>query len=208
MIARLPLTAASISNKGAHHAGMAESILTTTRAERKLVKKIHLLFLICLTTALLGAIPGGTVWAFDGDDGGQDDGGSDDDGENDDDEGDQHDGHGHHGGGHHAPGGFGPDLGWGYGPGYYNGFGFGGLGGYGFMPPFYPLPYNTYPPVAVQRIPPPVYVEQQNSAQPAPQPQSNYWHYCRAAEGYYPQVQECPEGWQQVAPQPKNANLE
>ena len=81
---------------------MAESILTTNRAERKLVKKIHLLFLICLTAALLGAIPG-AAWAFDGADGGQDDGGSDDDGENDNDEGDRHNGHGHHGEGHHAP---------------------------------------------------------------------------------------------------------
>ena len=40
-------------------------------------------------------------------------------------------------------------------------------------------------------------------APPQPQPQaSNYWHYCRNPEGYYPYVKNCPEGWLQVAPQP------
>jgi hypothetical protein len=31
---------------------------------------------------------------------------------------------------------------------------------------------------------------------------SNYWHYCRNPEGYYPYVKNCPNGWLQVAPQP------
>src|SRR5665811_1104167 len=35
-----------------------------------------------------------------------------------------------------------------------------------------------------------------------PQPQTNYWYYCQDPEGYYPDVDECPDGWQQVAPQP------
>ena len=35
-----------------------------------------------------------------------------------------------------------------------------------------------------------------------PQPQPNYWYYCQDPEGYYPNVDECPDGWQQVAPQP------
>lgn len=33
-----------------------------------------------------------------------------------------------------------------------------------------------------------------------PQPQTNYWYYCQDPEGYYPDVNECPDGWQQVAP--------
>ena len=172
------------------------------------MKKIKLLSLICLTAALLGLIPGGPVWAFGGDDGGQDDGGDDDDGENDDDEGEHHDGQGHHWGGHHGHDGFGRGLGWGYGPGYYDGFGFGGFGGYGFMPPFYPSPYYAYPRVAVQPAPPPVYIQQQNAAQHAPQPQTNYWHYCQASEGYYPAVKECPDGWLQVAPQAQSDTQE
>jgi hypothetical protein len=35
-----------------------------------------------------------------------------------------------------------------------------------------------------------------------PQPQTNYWYYCQDPEGYYPDVDVCPDGWQQVAPQP------
>ena len=33
-----------------------------------------------------------------------------------------------------------------------------------------------------------------------PQPQTNYWYYCQDPEGYYPNVEECPDGWQQVVP--------
>jgi hypothetical protein len=180
------------------------------------MKKIKLLGLTCFATLVLGLIPAAPLWAFDGDDGGFDGG---DDGGEDDDEGGNHkgvqhdkdgnfDGQGHHWVGRHAHDGFGRGLGWAYGPGYYDSFGFGGFGGYGFMPPFYPSPYYTYPPVAVQRVPPPVYIQQQNSAQTAPESHANYWHYCRASEGYYPQVPECPDGWLQVAPQAQNANQE
>jgi hypothetical protein len=28
------------------------------------------------------------------------------------------------------------------------------------------------------------------------------WFYCPEAGAYYPYVQQCPGGWQQVAPQP------
>ena len=63
-------------------------------------------------------------------------------------------------------------------------------------------PYYAYPPV-VSTVPvaPPVYI-QQAAPQPVPQPQADYWHYCRNPEGYYPYVKECPGGWQQVAPTP------
>ena len=30
----------------------------------------------------------------------------------------------------------------------------------------------------------------------------NYRYYCQDPEGYYPDVDVCPDGWQQVAPQP------
>jgi hypothetical protein len=29
---------------------------------------------------------------------------------------------------------------------------------------------------------------------------SNYWYYCYDPAGYYPAVQTCPGGWQQVLP--------
>ena len=55
-----------------------------------------------------------------------------------------------------------------------------GLGYYGLL---YYSPYYVYPPTI-------------------PQPQTNYWYYCHDPDGYYPDVGECPNGWQQVAPQP------
>ena len=55
-----------------------------------------------------------------------------------------------------------------------------GLGYYGSL---YYSPYYVYLP-------------------PVPQPQTNYWYYCQDPEGYYPDVEECPDGWQQVVPQP------
>ena len=66
-----------------------------------------------------------------------------------------------------------------------------------------------YPPAAGRFVPPAVYIERKETAQPA-QPatasQANYWHYCRSAEGYYPYVKECPDGWEQVAPTPQAGN--
>lgn len=174
------------------------------------MKKIRLLCLTCL----LVLIPVSPAWTFDGggDDGGFDDGGSDDEGDDQDegenhDEGDRHDGEDHHGEGHHhdhrvghhhhGGGGLGPGFGLlGFGPG----FGFGGFGGAGFMQPFYPIPY-AYP-STMARPAPPVYIQQQNAGQSAPDSQTSFWHYCRAPEGYYPEIKDCPDGWQQVAPQP------
>jgi hypothetical protein len=54
--------------------------------------------------------------------------------------------------------------------------------------------YPAYPPVVVEPSPAPVYVE------PDPPP---YWYYCQSAGAYYPNVGACPEGWLQVAPQPR-----
>ena len=134
----------------------------------------------CWVIVLIGSITSTSVWAHGGGGGGHGGGGG---------------WGGHYGGGHYGGG-------WGYGRGgYYGGIGLGlglgyGLGYYGGYP------YYAYPPV-VSTVPvaPPVYI-QQAAPQPVPQPQADYWHYCRNPEGYYPYVKECPGGWQQVAPTP------
>lgn len=79
-------------------------------------------------------------------------------------------------------------------------------------PPYYYYPPAYYPPrvVVVPAAPPPVYIEQspQPPAPPpplaeAPAPKANYWYYCRNSQAYYPYVRDCPEGWEQVVPQPQ-----
>jgi hypothetical protein len=96
--------------------------------------------------------------------------------------------------------------------------------------PYYYSPYY-YPPVVVAPAAPPVYVEQpqyqpqviqppvplnqqpQSYQAPAPQPQAemapqgsdaNMWYYCAESRSYYPYVQQCAAGWQQVTPQPRS----
>jgi hypothetical protein len=121
---------------------------------------------------------------------------------------------GGHSGGHFSgvhPGGRG---GWG---GHHRGFGYGayglglglgwGYGGYGLYGPGYGygFPYYSYPRVVSVPAEPPVYIEQEQTQSPvqaASTLEPNYWYYCRSAEGYYPTVQVCPNGWIQVAPQP------
>jgi hypothetical protein len=183
------------------------------------VEKTKQLCLAFLAAALLGLNATVPALAQDGgDDGGFDDGGFEDggmdepgDGDNDQDkdgdgqpdkdkdgDGGGHGhkgGHGHHGNHHHHhvhP--------------YYGGWpawGF-GFGAFGYMPPYYPPPYG-YAPAAGRFVPPAVYIERKDTAQPATESQANYWHYCRSAEGYYPYVKECPDGWEQVAPTPPQA---
>lgn len=51
-----------------------------------------------------------------------------------------------------------------------------------------PAPPAVYGPTA----PPPPVVEQRLPA--------GYWYYCAEANAYYPQIQHCEGGWQQVAP--------
>lgn len=69
---------------------------------------------------------------------------------------------------------------------------------------YYPYGYSyrySYPP-AILLASPPVYIEQ-NAASPGTDEQTGYWwYYCQSAQGYYPYVTECPQGWQRVAPQP------
>lgn len=74
------------------------------------------------------------------------------------------------------------------------------FGGPVWGPVWYPSPYY-YPPqviVVPPPAPPPVYIEQTEAPQ-------NYWYFCKTAQGYYPYVKECPDGWQKVLPQPENS---
>ena len=62
------------------------------------------------------------------------------------------------------------------------------VGGPVFAAPFfYPSPNYYFPPT------PPMYIQQ---------PSQPFWYFCPDANGYYPQVQVCPGGWQQVLPEP------
>lgn len=61
-----------------------------------------------------------------------------------------------------------------------------------------PLAYGyDYAPAYAVSTSPQAYVEQS----PGPAEQPSYWYYCSSSKSYYPYVTECPEGWQQVAPQ-------
>ena len=67
--------------------------------------------------------------------------------------------------------------------------------------PYYYPPSYYYPPVVQSS--PPVYIEQPPApAAAATVPEPGYWYYCRASQGYYPYVKECPTPWERVAPQP------
>jgi hypothetical protein len=59
---------------------------------------------------------------------------------------------------------------------------------------WYPPPYY-YPPAQIVVEQPQVYVQQAPAPPPAP---PTDWYYCQSAEGYYPQVQSCPEPWVRV----------
>ena len=65
--------------------------------------------------------------------------------------------------------------------------------GYGYPGYYYPPAlYNYAPPPA------PVYIEQ------GPAGAQGESYYCPQFRAYYPQVQQCPGGWQGVAPQPRS----
>jgi len=65
--------------------------------------------------------------------------------------------------------------------------------GFWWGSPYYAYPYYASPPVVQQ---PPVYVEPT-----APPQEPQYWYYCQNPQGYYPYVQQCPNGWMKVVPQ-------
>jgi hypothetical protein len=66
-------------------------------------------------------------------------------------------------------------------------------GALAFAPLFYPPPVYYDAPPAVEYVEPPP----ANSTQ-----EPGYWYYCPDSKQYYPYVQQCPGGWQPVAPQP------
>ena len=114
-------------------------------------------------------------------------------------------GHGFHSGGAHGGGGHGGSRG---GFGHHHGrFGLGFvLGSSLFWPSYYYWPYYSYnpytyvPPVAPPAVPP-VYIEQGAGTQLEPLG-TDYWDYCPDPEGYYPHVNQCAAGWQNVDTQP------
>jgi hypothetical protein len=102
-----------------------------------------------------------------------------------------------HGGGGRGSGGHFHGDGWIWGPALGLGLGL-GLGRLAY--PYYGYPYYPYydqAPVVVQP-PTEMYV------QPVPQQsvEPNYWYYCQDPKGYYPYVQQCPNGWMKVVPSP------
>jgi hypothetical protein len=58
--------------------------------------------------------------------------------------------------------------------------------------PWYPV--YAPPPVVIEKAEPQTYVQQ-----PA---QQTYWYFCPDAKAYYPYVQQCPQGWLKVVPEP------
>lgn len=155
----------------------------------------------CIVLMLLGSVPTSSVWAGRGHGHGHGHGHHH--------HGHHHHNHGHH---HHHRGGWsGPGLALGlgllgYGLGYYS-RGPSYPPAYGYPPAGYAPNYGYgagygYAPAVAAPPAPSVYIQQQEVIQVPSQGSSNYWHYCRNPEGYYPYVKNCPNGWLQVAPQP------
>ena len=116
--------------------------------------------------------------------------------------------HGSHGGGWHGGGGSGVRHGGPPSGGHWHGGRFrpfvGGavfIGAFGYPYYAYPgyyYPAYGYPPAPAPYYPPVTgYVEQPSAAAP-----QGDWFYCPQSRAYYPQVQECPGGWQRIPPQP------
>jgi hypothetical protein len=67
--------------------------------------------------------------------------------------------------------------------------------------PYYPAPMYYYESPPIYAMPSaPTYIER-GSAQPAGQDQVGDWYYCNNPQGYYPNVAQCPSGWQRVSSQ-------
>jgi hypothetical protein len=73
------------------------------------------------------------------------------------------------------------------------------VGGAVFGTGYYWPPAYYYPPGFMDPYGTPEYIEQGGAA-PASPKFLGYWYYCASSNSYYPYVQQCPEGWQQVAP--------
>lgn len=72
---------------------------------------------------------------------------------------------------------------------------------YYYSSPYYYSPYYYPPSVVTVPTEPPVYIEREGAAEPAPQTSAS-WYYCADPQGYYPYVEQCPGGWQAVPPRP------
>src|SRR3979490_1475170 len=59
--------------------------------------------------------------------------------------------------------------------------------------PWYPAPPYWY---YEQTVAVPAYIDRDPAAG-GPQ----YWYFCKASGIYYPYIEDCDEGWQQIAPQ-------
>jgi hypothetical protein len=70
-------------------------------------------------------------------------------------------------------------------------------GAWYFYPwPVYPYPDPYLPPfIATQPYPP-----------PAAPPPAQFWYFCTSANGYYPYVPSCPDGWKTVPATPPDAS--
>jgi hypothetical protein len=73
------------------------------------------------------------------------------------------------------------------------------VGGAVFGTGYYWPPAYDYPPGFMDPYGTPEFIEQGGAA-PASPKYLGYWYYCASSNSYYPYVQQCPEGWQQVAP--------
>jgi hypothetical protein len=74
-----------------------------------------------------------------------------------------------------------------------------------FLPGYFDAPFYDYyfynPPLLNAPAAPTTYI-QQGAAPPSDEAGEGSWYYCADPQGYYPYVQQCPGGWQQVSPQP------
>jgi hypothetical protein len=74
-----------------------------------------------------------------------------------------------------------------------------------FLPRYFDAPFYDYyyynPPLVSAPSAPTTYI-QQRTAGPSDDEGQGYWYYCGDPQGYYPYLQQCPGGWQQVSPTP------
>jgi hypothetical protein len=69
--------------------------------------------------------------------------------------------------------------------------------GWGY--PSYPSTVVVTPPAVVATPPVVTYVERSEQAA-VEAPAAGFWYWCAEPSGWYPQIAECPGGWQPVAP--------
>jgi len=88
----------------------------------------------------------------------------------------------------------------GWGPGWRGNWGYPG-GYYGPYAGYYPPPVVYGPPVVAYVSPPQPMVL-------AAQPQPPVWYYCPASGNYFPNVQDCPSGWQTQSATPPTSSAQ